>query len=60
MTIFLPRAWSTFSAEITTLVLRREGLWSVVGIGAHLAGSLLLTIVGILLARALIFWGGSP
>ncbi len=52
--------FSTFSAEITTLLLRRERLWSVVGIRAHLAGSPLLTVVGILLARALIFWGGSP
>jgi fluoride exporter len=52
--------FSTFSAEITTLLLRREWLWSVVGIGAHLAGSLLLTVVGILLARALILWGASP
>jgi CrcB protein len=52
--------FSTFSAEITTLLLRREWLWSLIGIGAHLAGSLLLTVVGILLARALMFWGGSP
>jgi CrcB protein len=52
--------FSTFSAEITTLLLRREWLWSIVGIGAHLAGSLLLTLAGIVLARALIFWGGAP
>jgi CrcB protein len=51
--------FSTFSAEITTLLLRREWLWSVAGIAAHLVGSLLLTIAGILLMRAVFAWGGS-
>ena len=49
--------FSTFSAEMTTLLLRRELLWSVVGIVAHVAGSVLLTIAGIALARALL--GGA-
>jgi len=49
--------FSTFSAEMTTLLLRREWLWSVIGIAAHLAGSLLLTVLGILLIRALFAWG---
>ncbi|MEO9135661.1 MAG: fluoride efflux transporter CrcB [Casimicrobiaceae bacterium] len=52
--------FSTFSAEITTLVLRREWLWTFIGIAAHLVGSLLLTVLGILLMRALFTWGGSP
>ena len=52
--------FSTFSAEITTLLLRREWLWGVAGVSAHVIGSLLLTVVGILLARALLFWGTSP
>ncbi len=52
--------FSTFSAEITTLVLRREWLWTFIGIATHLVGSLLLTVLGILLMRALFTWGGSP
>src|SRR5690348_3445003 len=52
--------FSTFSAEITTLLLRREWLWSALGIAAHVVGSLALTIVGILCARALFMWGGGP
>lgn len=49
--------FSTFSAEITTLLLRREALWTVLGIVAHVAGSLLLTVAGILLVRTLYAWG---
>jgi CrcB protein len=48
--------FSTFSGEITTLLLRRELLWSALGIGAHVVGSVVLTIVGILLTRALFAW----
>lgn len=51
--------FSTFSAEITTLLLRRELLWSAIAIGAHVAGSIILTIAGILLARLLFAWGMS-
>ena len=46
--------FSTFSAEIVTLLLRREYLWGAIAIAAHVAGSLALTIIGILLARALL------
>ena len=49
--------FSTFSAEVTTLLLRRELLWTALGVGAHVVGSVLLTIVGILLARAFFAWG---
>jgi CrcB protein len=52
--------FSTFSAEITTLILRREWLWGVVGVASHVVGSLMLTVVGILLMRAVFSWGGSP
>jgi CrcB protein len=45
--------FSTFSGEITLMLLRREMLWATLGIVAHVAGSIVLTIVGILLARAL-------
>lgn len=51
--------FSTFSAEITTLLLRRELLWAVLGIAAHVIGSLALTIVGILAVRAVLAWGAS-
>jgi len=49
--------FSTFSGEVVTLLLRREYLWGTIAITAHVVGSLALTIVGILLARALFAWG---
>jgi CrcB protein len=52
--------FSTFSAEMTTLLLRREWLWGAIGIASHVVGSILLTIIGILLMRAVFSWGGSP
>ena len=45
--------FSTFSAEVVTLLLRREWLWGSVAIGSHLLGSLALTVAGILAVRAL-------
>jgi fluoride exporter len=51
--------FSTFSAEITTLLLRREWLWGAVGVASHVVGSILLTVIGILLMRAVFSWGGS-
>lgn len=51
--------FSTFSAEMTTLVMRREWMWSAVGIVAHVAGSLLMTVAGIMLVRALFALGAS-
>jgi CrcB protein len=51
--------FSTFSAEITTLLLRREWLWSVLGIAVHVVGSLLLTVAGILIMRGVFAWGAS-
>ena len=51
--------FSTFSAEISTLVLRREWLWGALGIGAHVVGSIVMTLVGLLAMRALFQWG-SP
>ena len=46
--------FSTFSGEMTGLLLRGEILWGAIGIAVHVAGSILLTIVGILLVRALV------
>jgi CrcB protein len=51
--------FSTFSAEIATLLSRKEWLWGAVGIVAHVAGSVVLTLGGILAMRALFAWGGS-
>ena len=51
--------FSTFSAEITTLVLRREWMWGMLGVVAHVTGSLLMTLVGIMLVRGLFAWGAS-
>ena len=51
--------FSTFSAEIATLLSRKEWLWSAVGIVAHVAGSVVLTLAGIFAMRALFAWGGS-
>lgn len=51
--------FSTFSAEISTLLVRGEWYWAAAGIVAHVAGSLILTITGILLMRALFASGAS-
>jgi len=45
--------FSTFSAETTTLILRREFGWSLAIIAVHLIGSLLLTLAGVYCVRAL-------
>ena len=44
--------FSTFSAEIVTLLLRREYLWGSIAVAAHVIGSLALTVLGILIMRA--------
>ena len=49
--------FSTFSAEIVTLLLRKEYLWGAIAIAGHVVGSLAMTILGILLMRALFAWG---
>ena len=51
--------FSTFSAEVVTLLARKELLWSAIVIGSHVVGSVVLTIAGLLLARALYAWGTS-
>jgi len=52
--------FSTFSAEITTLLARGERYWATLEIVAHVAGSVIMTMTGILLMRALFAWGASP
>jgi CrcB protein len=51
--------FSTFSAEIVTLLLRKEYLWGTIAIAAHVVGSIMMTIIGILLIRALFAWGAT-
>ena len=49
--------FSTFSGEVTSLLLRRELWWGAVAVGAHVIGSIALTVLGMLIARALFAWG---
>ncbi|HEV2976366.1 MAG TPA: fluoride efflux transporter CrcB [Casimicrobiaceae bacterium] len=51
--------FSTFSAEVVTLLLRREWLWGSLAIGGHVVGSLALTVIGILMMRGLYSWGAA-
>jgi len=51
--------FSTFSAEVVTLVLRREWFWGSIAIGGHLLGSLVMTIAGIVTVRAVYQWGSA-
>ena len=50
--------FSTFSAEVVTLLLRKEYLWGSIAIASHVVGSLAMTILGILMVRAL-YWAAS-
>lgn len=45
--------FSTFSAEAVTLLARQQYAWGLALIGSHLAGSLLLTVLGILTVKAM-------
>jgi CrcB protein len=51
--------FSTFSAEVVTLLLRKEFLWGAIAITTHVAGSLVMTIAGIVLMRALYAWASA-
>jgi CrcB protein len=45
--------FSTFSIEVVTLISRQQYGWALSTAGVHLAGSLLLTAIGVLLSNAL-------
>jgi len=49
--------FSTFSAEIVTQLMRREYLWGSITIVSHVVGSIAMTVIGILMVRALYAWG---
>jgi fluoride exporter len=51
--------FSTFSGEMTVILLRRDYLQMMLGVAAHVAGSIVLTLAGIALARAL-FAAAAP
>ena len=51
--------FSTFSAEIVTLLLRKEYWWGTIAIASHVVGSLAMTILGIVLIRALYAWAAA-
>jgi CrcB protein len=51
--------FSTFSAEVVTLLARREYLWGSIAIATHVIGSLAMTIAGLLLIRGVYNWGGA-
>jgi CrcB protein len=46
--------FSTFSGETVTLLLRQQYAWTLAIIALHLAGSLLMTLAGIGVVRALL------
>jgi CrcB protein len=46
--------FSTFSAETATLVLRAEFGWTAAIIGAHVVGSVVMTLAGLALMRLLL------
>ena len=51
--------FSTFSAEVVTLLGQKQLAWAMTVIGAHVIGSLLLTVAG-MSAAYWIFQKGSP
>jgi CrcB protein len=46
--------FSTFSGDTVTLLLRGQSMWAVVAISSHVAGSLLMTVLGIFCVRLLL------
>lgn len=46
--------FSTFSAETLSLIMRQQWAWAATLVFVHLAGSLLMTIIGIAAARLLL------
>jgi CrcB protein len=48
--------FSAFSAEIVTLLLRKEYLWGTIAIASHVIGSLTMTILGIWMVRTVYAW----
>jgi fluoride exporter len=51
--------FSTFSGEVVTLLLRKEYLWGAITVSSHVVGSLAMTVLGIVLARAVYAWAAA-
>jgi CrcB protein len=51
--------FSTFSAETVSLLMRKEYAWSAALAAAHVAGSVVMTILGIYLMRLFFAWGST-
>jgi CrcB protein len=51
--------FSTFSADIVTLLLRKEYLWGMIAIALHVVGSLAMTLIGIWIVRTLYGWAAA-
>jgi CrcB protein len=51
--------FSTFSAEMVTLLMRREYLWGSIAVATHVVGSLAMTVFGLLLIRGIYAWGAA-
>jgi CrcB protein len=51
--------FSTFSAETVTLLLREEYLWTLAIVLVHVIGSVMMTLLGMLVMRELIALGAS-
>jgi len=51
--------FSTFSAETTALLLRQEYLWAGLVVGAHVIGSLAMTLLGVGTIALMRGWFGS-
>jgi fluoride exporter len=45
--------FSTFSAEAVFLLTRQQYAWALALIGSHLAGSILMTVLGVLTVKAM-------
>ncbi|MCL4772765.1 MAG: fluoride efflux transporter CrcB [Burkholderiaceae bacterium] len=45
--------FSTFSAEVTTLIQQGRLLWATAAVGSHVVGSLVFTVLGLATVRAL-------
>jgi CrcB protein len=51
--------FSTFSADIVTLLLRKEYLWGMIAVALHVVGSLAMTLIGIWIVRTVYAWAAS-
>ena len=48
--------FSTFSAEVVTALLEGRSMWSLTTIGTHVAGSIVMTLLGVTTVRLVRIW----